>query len=497
MKRIIFSFTIVAFLMTGCYKDDINDLKGKYNSLQTELEKQAQNYQTILNALQNQLTVTGVENTSSGYKIVFSDGKTIDLTQGHTPVFTVGDNGNWHVDGVDTKVKAEGSTPEIVDGYWYIDGENTEVKADGAATSIIGIVIQDGDMTFTFGNGETITVPMSQTSVVFSVASLGLQVIKFGGTREFAVMQSGVQNLSISKPDGWRVSLNDNKLSVTAPDIANSFAEQTGIVSVVAVGERSTVIANVQVTARDFSHLIDFEDYPRILDYLTGPTSYGENLYTSFGAGQYVGYDDAGSGLIMMVNESIWTGEIDFFGGGIAISQWNNMVDDSYINQCSVYYSDDETGHGGYNGSETFAVGFGFNDLMMGDTRSVISFDDGATECTFDHFWVTNSSYAALSMLNGDMASKKLSYADADWFKVVITAYDKTDSPTGTAVEFYLADFRTATSPGIITEWTMVDLTPLGNNVHTVKFDLQSSDTGMYGMNTPAYFCFDNLAIKK
>ena len=253
----------------------------------------------------------------------------------------------------------------------------------------------------------------------------------------------------------------------------------------------------------DFNCLIDFED-PRAVDFLAGPTSYGENLYSAFGAGQYVGYYDAGSGLHMMINEADPWGmgmSVDFWNGGIAISQWNDMTSDEYTNQCSVYYKDEKTGYGGYKGSKTFAVATGFiNDSPFGsgDARSSISFNDNTTECTFHHFWVTNSTYTALTMMNGDVFGNKIfSYEDKDWFKLVITAYDKTGSPTGATVEFYLADFRTASSPGIITEWKMVDLTPLGNKVHTVKIDLQSSDTGVGGMNTPGYFCFDHLAIKK
>lgn len=234
---------------------------------------------------------------------------------------------------------------------------------------------------------------------------------------------------------------------------------------------------------------IDFED-SRVSAYLAGPTSYGENLYSSFGTGQYTGYDDTGSGLYMMLNEDLdWmTGEMsrEFWNGGIAISQWNDMTTGGYGNQCSVYFRDNTTGYGGYNGSKTFAINNG---------NGEVSFTDGQTEASFYYFWVTNSTYAALSMLNGDDYAKKFTLGD--WFKLVITAEDKGGNATGTAVEFYLADFRTATSPGIITSWTKVDLTPLGNKVHTLKFDLQSSDTGQWGMNTPAYFCFDNLALLK
>jgi len=236
--------------------------------------------------------------------------------------------------------------------------------------------------------------------------------------------------------------------------------------------------------------VIDFED-PRVLGFLAGPTTYGENLYSNYTGDQYYGYDDESSGLFMGINE--FDGDYDFWNGGIAISQWNDMTTEDYTNQLSVYYSNAATGKGGYNGSNTFAVVHGG---FMG-LPPVISFNDGETECTFDHFWVANSTYSAKSMMNGDEYGKIFSYADRDWFKLVIEAYDKDDVKTGATVEFYLADFRTQSSPGVITEWTKVNLTPLGNRVHTVKFDFQSSDTAPWGMNTPAYFCFDNLTIIK
>ncbi|MDR2887786.1 MAG: DUF4465 domain-containing protein [Bacteroidales bacterium] len=193
------------------------------------------------------------------------------------------------------------------------------------------------------------------------------------------------------------------------------------------------------------------------------------------------GYIDEVSGLKMPASVNSEWGS----WSGIAISQYNDMATEGYANQLSAYYKDGSSGFGGYDGSKTFTVSY----------SGQISFEDDATEGAFYHFWVTNSTYAALSMKNGDAFSKKFELGD--WFKLIITAEDKDGNPTGTSVEFYLADFRTATSPGILTEWAQVDLTPLGSHVHTVKFDLQSSDTGEWGMNTPAYFCFDNIAFLK
>jgi hypothetical protein len=233
-------------------------------------------------------------------------------------------------------------------------------------------------------------------------------------------------------------------------------------------------------------YVIDFENATA---YLAGHTAYGENLYdgyTGTSPARYYGYTDEGSGLSMKINETGFYDVPTFYNGGIAISQWNDKETEGYINQCSVYYSDAITGKGGYKGSATFAVSNG---------NSSISFQDNAKECVFDHFYVINNTYAALSMRDGDGYAKQFNYTDGDWFKLVIEGFNKSGTSTGT-VEFYLADFRTSASPGVITEWTKVDLSPLGS-VAKIKFDLQSTDNGDWGMNTPAYFCFDNLAIKQ
>jgi hypothetical protein len=112
-------------------------------------------------------------------------------------------------------------------------------------------------------------------------------------------------------------------------------------------------------------------------------------------------------------------------------------------------------------------------------------------------------------MLNGDAYAKKFAYpteatedeeaTPGDWFLLTITAKDKAGAATGEKVEFYLADFRTAESKGVVTGWERVDLSPLGDKVHSLEFSLWSSDTSTYGentyMNTPAYFCFDDVVF--
>ena len=103
--------------------------------------------------------------------------------------------------------------------------------------------------------------------------------------------------------------------------------------------------------------------------------------------------------------------------------------------------------------------------------------------------YLTNAACAYWSMMQGDGYAKK--FGAGDWFKLTITGLDAAGAVTG-AVDFYLADMREGADGGIVDDWQWVDLSCLGR-VARLSFDMSSSDSGQYGMNTPAYFCLDNL----
>lgn len=148
--------------------------------------------------------------------------------------------------------------------------------------------------------------------------------------------------------------------------------------------------------------------------------------------------------------------------------QWNNIMG------------------GGYDGSATYGVAFAapFNGPCMVELLTQPAVVPG--------FYITNSSYAYTSMTQGDSFAKK--FEKGDWFKVTITGYDADDQVTGTK-DYYLADLRDEATAFILDDWRYVDLTCLGK-VAKIQFDLYSSDTGDYGMNTPGYFCFDNFGTE-
>lgn len=106
--------------------------------------------------------------------------------------------------------------------------------------------------------------------------------------------------------------------------------------------------------------------------------------------------------------------------------------------------------------------------------------------------YVSNNSYAYSSILNGDGYAKK--FTTGDWFK--LTVWGGTQGAGGIvlkdSVEFYLADFREEGNWKIAERWSWLNLRRLGE-INVIAFSLSSSDSGAFGMNTPAYFCFDEL----
>lgn len=198
-----------------------------------------------------------------------------------------------------------------------------------------------------------------------------------------------------------------------------------------------------------------------------------------------VGFNDGGAHFPCFYDTS-WGGT---WVNGFAYSNMTDSVTSGLSNQYSAKTAK------GYGNSANYAVALYSQDTSH-PTR--ITFAPVSPDSVMG-FYVTNTTYAYNSMRDGDAFAKKfggITGNDPDWFRLTIKGYHngilKPDS-----VNFYLADFRDNNNANdyIIRNWTWVDLLPLGN-VDSLKFILNSSDTGAYGMNTPAYFCMDNMVIK-
>ena len=87
---------------------------------------------------------TETDDNSDKYEIIYSDGTSYSFIvkngkDGHTPIITIGENGNWFIDGKDTGIMAEGTTGD--QGEQGIQGE----KGDKGEQGEQGIQGEKGD----------------------------------------------------------------------------------------------------------------------------------------------------------------------------------------------------------------------------------------------------------------------------------------------------------------------------------------------------------------
>ncbi|WP_111307924.1 PKD-like domain-containing protein [Confluentibacter sediminis] len=185
MKKLILVIT-TAFMLTGCYKDDIDNLKDDIN----ELKEQMAQYKNLLDALNNRLYITNYETKEGYYIITMSDGSQLSV-RNTTSFIEIGENGNWIIDGTDTGKSAKGDTgdegaaPEIVigeNGNWYINGIDTQTSASGEngkdGSDITSISLVNGIMTFTFADNRTISIEASVPKITILEPTNGFTIDK-------------------------------------------------------------------------------------------------------------------------------------------------------------------------------------------------------------------------------------------------------------------------------------------------------------------------------
>lgn len=160
------------------------------------------------------------------------------------------------------------------------------------------------------------------------------------------------------------------------------------------------------------------------------------------------------------------------YWSGFAYSDVVNTTTPGFTNQYASFPG------GGYQ-SATYAVAYASGATVTLPEAAIVS-----------GFRIANTTYAYLAMRDGDQFSPALQ--PGGWFRVTATGR-RSGTPTGLA-EFYLADLRGGSPPGIVAGWDWFDLSGLGT-VDQVGFAFSGSDVGQFGLNTPAYFAMDNLTF--
>ncbi len=130
------------------------------------------------------------------------------------------------------------------------------------------------------------------------------------------------------------------------------------------------------------------------------------------------------------------------------------------------------------------------SDISLSEATCSIKYGTEGKTFIPQSIYITNSSYGYYSMLNGTSYSKK--FSNGDYLNILIYG-EKADGTKTGPVKFALADYESDSSSPIST-WEYVNLEELGE-VKGIYFQMESSDTGIWGINTPTYFAIDRLTI--
>ena len=555
MKKIFLLCATVALLGACSYDDD--DLWNKVNSLDgrvESLEKSVKQFNSDITAMQKIVKVlnagkviTSSEQITDGYKLTFSDQTSIELKNGkngtngtNAPVIGVKDSTDglyyWTittdgkteyltVDAKGTKLLvsgrdgAAGVTPVMgVDknGYWTVDtgtgatqlkdASGKTVKAQGSdgknGDSFFKSVTEQNDqIVLTLADGSVFTLPKaSALSITFEqVADRGVMA---GKSKVFALTFNKVDYCSVmAVSNEWTATLKDTNLTVVAPSTLTEQNRDAEVKLLISDAEGNCKMVKFGVYAYQKLTLLTFEDadYTGEANYLgfsdwsslIDPSQYGGKLlYGASGSGptDYRWKDN----VTMLASEFPTNyGTTCYWGGGHAVSNYveTDLKKGDYMHQLAVPCADAVTGKGGHGGSSNFCVHFGYKDNSSWNKTTAlpyIYFSD-QKERAIESLYVAPTTYLLNVETNGNGLSAPA--GEDDWIKLTAIGYTANGSVSGKA-EFYLAN-----KGGFVKEWTKWDLTSLGK-VQRVEFNIGGSNDNGYGFSQPAYFAYDDVAVR-
>lgn len=255
----------------------MDKLEASLQSVQTDIST----LKTLTDALsQNKSIASVLENEDGSYTIKFSDKTEVTIRNGENgedaPQITVIKNeedgiyywGITSTDGKKTFLKdGEGKMMPVTAAApkirintntkeWEISTdsgktwESTGVYASGEGTgdtSLFSGVSQDDDYAyFTLKDGTILKLSKSK-ELKCEILS-GKQYFANGEEKLISVEMSGISKYTVTKPDGWKVSLTGKGLTITAPVAENQYAETGGKVAVMAVASNGqSIISEIPV----------------------------------------------------------------------------------------------------------------------------------------------------------------------------------------------------------------------------------------------------------
>jgi len=191
---------------------------------------------------------------------------------------------------------------------------------------------------------------------------------------------------------------------------------------------------------------------------------------------------DVGGHLFNNHSDSAW----GYWDGWAASNQTQPLSDDPSLDFLNQYLAAPEVDATTPNG---YLIAFS-PESVYGTSYAEIALADGQSAHSLR---VANTLYSVQAMSTGDGWAR--AFDAGDYFRLAIRGLDATGAEVG-AVIVTLADFTSADPDDwyIRGDWLTVDLTSLGADARTLRFDFESTDVDRNGeARTPLYAAIDDL----
>lgn len=292
MKKLFMMLLLIAFGLStwSCQQENENP----WNEVEitkpnfTQLNQELSTIQTLVDAQNNNKTISSIEEKLTEYAIIFDDGTNVTVEINHNCTldniapeigvsmfegiyyWMITKSGEWVVDSKGNKIPVvakEGVSHKItVDdtGYWTLndarikDATNNELKNSGVNINSLFKSIIDGnnEVTFKLTNGSKIVLIKSSAQFFsFEKPADGRDfiVIDFGKRKSLPLRINNIVSAEIMTiPDGWGATLNMAKksLSVQPPSVTKWLAYSGGIITLKGINkDGNTVFASVDICA--------------------------------------------------------------------------------------------------------------------------------------------------------------------------------------------------------------------------------------------------------
>ncbi len=334
--KFLMPFLLVAFTFVGCNTDDlrndIDELKNRVESLEALVSTMNDNVNALKVFAEGGVTISSYEKDGDTYKLVLSDGRTIELTQGQqgdvdVPSISISEDGYWMIEGIKQEgnkaIGANAEAPkftikkETVEGaekaYWYVDyndGNGYVQVKDPEGKPVEATTGGDVNITDEFFKavrveGDKIIVTLTEDGKEYSLPIVeglickietkdvegykdGILTVGFGKAAVLDVVVTG-ENQILMVPAGWTAELSEldaegnGKLTIKAPaaPVATSRAVADNTKDVVLQTNKGVnwAVAKIQVEAKQLVESY-YKEYMAGKDLVIGKV--GENSENAF-----------------------------------------------------------------------------------------------------------------------------------------------------------------------------------------------------------------------